>query len=304
MIREIRPGAVTIAEDMSGMPGMCLPIQSGGIGFDYRLSMGVPDFWIRTLRTRSDEQFSMGELWHELTTRRPRERNVAYCESHDQALVGDKTLIFWLADKEMYEGMSVFGENIVVDRAIALHKMIRFVSMSLAGEGYLNFIGNEFGHPEWIDFPRLENGWSYQYAKRRWDLADRGDLRYKYLLAFDREMLRFAKEVNLLNATDLANLWIDENDKLLAYRKAGLTFLFNFSPSQSFEGFELLLSPDTIYKARYKVVFDSDRPEFGGQGRISGDTVYETYSLRRKEGGCGISLYSPARTFMVLAGTD
>ena len=300
MIKEVNPGAVTIAEDMSGMPGMCLPVSSGGIGFDYRLSMGVPDFWVRTLKTGSDEKLSIGGLWHELTTRRPKERNIGYCESHDQALVGDKTIIFWLADKHMYDGMTVFDENIEVDRAVALHKMIRFVSLTLAGEGYLNFIGNEFGHPEWIDFPREGNGWSYKYAKRRWDLADRDDLRYGQLLAFDREMLRFAREKNILGAQDLANLWMDETDKLLAYRKSGLVFLFNFSPVRSFENYELPFAQDTPFGAQYKVVFDSDRSAFGGQGRIAGGVVYETYKLNRREGGCGISIYTPARTVLVL----
>jgi len=304
MIHEQIPGAVTIAEDMSGMPGMCLPVVQGGIGFDYRLSMGVPDFWIRMLKTRRDEQLSMGELWHEMTTRRPGERNIGYCESHDQALVGDKTLIFWLADREMYDGMSVFSENLIIDRAIALHKMIRFVTMTLAGEGYLNFIGNEFGHPEWIDFPRRENGWSYKYAKRRWDLADRDDLRYSRLLAFDRAMLRFVKERRIHGALDTANLWTHDADKLLAFRKAGLVFLFNFSPVNSYENFELPLYYGEFVKSRYRVVFDSDRPAFGGQGRISGDAIYETYGLRRGDGGCGISIYSPLRTFLVLEQID
>jgi len=301
MIHEVNPGAITIAEDMSGMPGMCLPVVDGGMGFDYRLSMGVPDYWIRKLKDGSDEQLSIAEMWHELTTRRPGERNIGYCESHDQALVGDKTLIFWLADKEMYYGMSVFSENHIVDRAIALHKMIRFVSMTLAGEGYLNFIGNEFGHPEWIDFPRAENGWSYKYAKRRWDLAERDDLRYRQLLIFDREMLRFARERSIHRAMDLANFWVDENNKLLAFRKAGLIFLFNFSPAHSLNDFELPFADGTRYGMRYHVVFDSDRPEFGGQGRIAGDIVYETYKLRNYDNKCGIAIYSPARTFLVLA---
>ena len=300
LIHEINPDAVTVAEDMSGMPGMCLPLDQGGIGFDFRLSMGVPDYWIRTLKTRADEQFSMGGIWHELTQKRPGERRIGYCESHDQALVGDKTLIFWLADKSMYDAMSVFAESPVIDRAIALHKMIRFISLTLAGEGYLNFIGNEFGHPEWIDFPRLENGWSYKYAKRRWDLADKDDLRYKYLLAFDREMLRFVKEYGVLAAGDEANLWIDERRKLLAYRKAGIVFLFNFSSSESVEGFELPLPSGTPFGERYRVAFDSDRREFGGQGRISGGVAYEAYRLRRGDGSCGVSVYSPARTLLAL----
>ncbi|MDR3120652.1 MAG: alpha amylase C-terminal domain-containing protein [Clostridiales bacterium] len=300
MIHEVRPGAVTIAEDMSGMPGMCLPVADGGIGFDFRLSMGVPDFWIRTLKTQSDEQLDMHTLWHELTTRRPREKNIGYCESHDQALVGDKTLIFWLADKAMYDGMSVFSDDLAVARAVALHKMIRFVTLTLAGEGYLNFIGNEFGHPEWIDFPREGNGWSYQYAKRRWDLADRDDLRYRQLQNFDRAMLRFVEEHRVLPALDLANLWIDETGKLLAYRKAGLIFLLNFHPTRSATGYELPFPHGTPEGARYRVLFDSDGAEFGGQGRISRDTEYQTRRLAQKQGNVGVLIYTPARTALVL----
>ena len=302
-IRESDPKAVTVAEDMSGMPGMCLPVPYGGIGFDYRLSMGVPDFWVHTLKTKSDEQLDIGAMWYELTTRRPGERNIGYCESHDQALVGDKTLIFWLADKAMYDGMSVFSENLSISRAVALHKMIRFITLTLAGEGYLNFIGNEFGHPEWIDFPRRDNGWSYQYAKRRWDLADRDDLRYKQLSAFDGEMLRFANEKGIFDAAAPVNLWTDNTNKMLVYRKAGLIFLFNFSPDRSFEDYETPIYYGEFVSARYKVIFDSDRREFGGQGRISNDVSYGTYNLRRIGGCCGISIYTPARTFLVLCET-
>ena len=300
LIREIKPDAITIAEDMSGMPGMCLPISEGGIGFDYRLSMGVPDYWIRTLKTQRDEDLEIGKMWNELVGRRPYERNIGYCESHDQALVGDKTIIFWLADKEMYDGMSVDSNNLLIDRAIALHKMIRFVTMSLAGEGYLNFIGNEFGHPEWLDFPREGNNWSYHYAKRRWDLVDRDDLYYKVLNQFDMGMLRFAQENRVLGAWDLMNLWIGEHEKVLAFRKAGLIFLFNFHHTWSIENYELPVPYDVAVGSRYKVVFDSDAKEFGGQNRISRDVIYEVKDLHEKYGKKGIQIYSPSRTVLVL----
>jgi 1,4-alpha-glucan branching enzyme len=188
LIREIRPDAITISEDMSGMPGMCLPVVAGGIGFDYRLAMGMPDFWIRTLK-KSDEDWSMNELWHELSTSRPQEKRIGYAESHDQALVGDKTLIFRMADKEMYWHMNKGSQNLLIERAIALHKMIRWITISLGSEGYLNFMGNEFGHPEWIDFPRWGNGWSYQHCRRQWSLVDNPDLRYKDLGDFDQAMV-------------------------------------------------------------------------------------------------------------------
>ncbi|MGN8939444.1 alpha-amylase family glycosyl hydrolase [Bittarella sp. HCP28S3_D9] len=229
LIREVSPNAVTVAEDMSGMPGMCVPIADGGIGFDYRLSMGVPDFWIKTLKSQRDEDWDLGKMWFELTTRRPQEKNIGYCESHDQAMVGDKTLIFWLADAEMYWHMDLNSHSDVIERAIALHKMIRLVTFSLAGEGYLNFMGNEFGHPEWIDMPREGNGNSYQYARRQWSLADSPFLRYQHLQAFDMAMIDLQNSGNLLGAP--SNLQkLSHNRKLLVYRRGDYLFALNFHP--------------------------------------------------------------------------
>lgn len=296
LAREVRPDVVTIAEDMSGMPGMCLPVMDGGIGFDYRLAMGVPDFWIKTLKECSDENWDIAKMWYELTTRRPQEKNIGYAESHDQALVGDKTIIFRLADSEMYWHMLKSDDNIIIDRAIALHKLIRFITITLSGEGYLNFMGNEFGHPEWIDFPREGNDWSYKYARRQWSLADNKDLKYDYLYSFDHEMLAFVKKYNILEAKDLQNLWIDGNNKVLIYRKAGLIFLFNFNPTKSFEGYEV----PTGQLGKYQVIFDSDESIFGGPERISKDVIYESKALEIKRGCIGVNIYSPSRTVLVL----
>ena len=209
------------------MPGMCLPIAAGGLGFDYRLAMGAPDFWIDTLHRR-DEDWDMERLWYEMTTRRPQEKNIGYCESHDQALVGDKTIMFWLADQEMYWHMDKGSHSLIIDRAVALHKLIRLTAFSLSGEGYLNFMGNEFGHPEWIDFPREGNGDSYQYARRQWSLAQSPFLRYGDLLAFDRAMLPLAERG--LFAAPPERLLVDNTRKLVVYRRAGLLFMLNFHP--------------------------------------------------------------------------
>ena len=233
LIHAVNPFAITIAEDMSGMPGMCLPIRSGGIGFDYRLSMGIPDYWIKLLKDTPDEKWDISRLWYELTTRRPKEKNVGYCESHDQALVGDKTLIFRMADAEMYTGMDKAYHSLTIDRAIALHKMIRFITLALASDAYLNFMGNEFGHPEWIDFPREGNGWSHKYARRQWSLAENGYLKYQWLEQFDRAMLKFARKYRVLNKSDAMNLWIDQDHKLLSFAKGDLIYVFNFSPNYS-----------------------------------------------------------------------
>jgi len=297
LIDELAPNIVTIAEDMSGMPGMCIDVQDGGLGFDYRLSMGIPDYWIKYFKKGSDEQLSMWGMWHELTSKRPLERSIGYCESHDQALVGDKTIMFWLADQEMYRNMSVFTPNLKVDRAIALHKMIRFVTLALSGQGYLNFMGNEFGHPEWIDFPREGNNWSFHHAMRHWSLADTDHLRYKYLAAFDKDMLKFVKKHKLLAADAPVNLWCDDQEKILAFKKAGLIFLFNFNPATSFDSYEL----PTKELATYQVVFDSDKKKFGGFDRISTKPEYHTEILSSsRKGQVGIKIYSPSRTVLVL----
>ena len=193
LIRQVRPDAITIAEDMSGMPGMCLPIQDGGIGFDYRLGMGLPDMWVRTVKEVSDEWWNIRQMWNDMCLRRPGEKTVAYVESHDQALVGDQTMIFRLAGASMYTDMQKDCHNPLIDRAIALHKMVRLFTLAGGGEAYLNFMGNEFGHPEWIDFPREGNGWSFHYCRRQWSLLDNQDLKYRFLGQFDQDMVALTK---------------------------------------------------------------------------------------------------------------
>ncbi|MDD3335880.1 MAG: alpha-amylase family glycosyl hydrolase [Eubacteriales bacterium] len=295
LAHQVRPGAVLIAEDMSAMPGMCLPIEDGGVGFDYRLSMGVPDFWIKTIKLQKDEQWDIQKMWHELTTRRPLEKNIGYAESHDQALVGDKTIMFWLADKEMYFHMDRGSQSVIIDRAIALHKMIRLVTATLAGEGYLNFMGNEFGHPEWIDFPREGNGWSFAHARRLWSVGDADYLRYSDLGAFDRAMLELLAQQRILGSPYLRNLWEQQGAQLLSYEKNGVIFLFNWHPNHSYDGFFLPIGE----KGRYQVILDTDEPRFGGAGRIAHDVLYE--STEHEAQGTGFQIYIPARAALVLA---
>ena len=296
LIHEVNENALSIAEDMSGMPGMCLPIEKGGIGFDYRLSMGEPDYWIKLLKDTRDEDWQMHALWHEMTTRRPQEKVIGYCESHDQALVGDKTILFRMADAEMYTGMAKDYHSITMDRAIELHKISRLFTMSLGGNGYLNFMGNEFGHPEWIDFPREGNGWSYKYCRRQWSLVDNPDLKYEWLNEFDRAMITMAREHHLLDDPYAVSLWIDQDRKIITYSRGGLLFVVNFHNSYSEPAF--FLHAHTTGEGRYKVILSSDEFRFGGNGTIAHDYVYQT---EYHEGqGLGFNVYSPCRTAMVL----
>ena len=296
LIHEVNPYATTVSEDMSGMPGMCLPIEQGGIGFDYRLAMGEPDYWIKLLKDVRDEDWNMNALWHEMTTRRPQEKVIGYCESHDQALVGDKTIIFRMADAEMYTGMMKEYHSLTMDRAIELHKIIRLYTMSLGGNGYLNFMGNEFGHPEWIDFPREGNGWSYKYCRRQWSLVDDKRLKYEWLNDFDKAMINLAKDRKLLNDPYAVSLWIDPDRKIITFSRGGLLFVFNFHNSYSEQRF--FLHAHTTGEGTYRVVLSSDETRFGGPGLI--DHSFEYHTAYQEGRGLGFDVYSPCRTAMVL----
>ena len=219
LLHEHYSEVVTIAEDVSGMPTLCRPVQEGGAGFDYRLAMAIPDKWIKILKEIKDEDWDLGNIVHTLENRRWKEANIAYVESHDQALVGDKTIAFWLMDAEMYTNMSVLTPlTPVVDRGMALHKMIRLLTHGLGGEGWLNFMGNEFGHPEWLDFPRAGNNDSYHYARRQYNLVEDDLLRYKFLNRFDAKMNNLENEYKWLDKTQVL-------DEITFYRK---NFFFNF----------------------------------------------------------------------------
>ena len=292
MVRQINPNAITIAEDTSALPGLALPISKGGVGFDYRLAMGEPDMWIRLLKETPDEYWDLNSIYYELANRRPKEPVIGYCESHDQALVGDKTIMFRLCDEQMYWAMGVDQSNMVIDRGMALHKLIRLITMTLGGEGYLTFMGNEFGHPEWIDFPREGNGWSYHYCRRQWSLAEREDLRYKFLKAFDGDMVALAKKQKVLGAQDV-QLALDNDCKTLFYKKGNAYFGFNFHPTRSYDGLFLPV-PEA---GDYRVIMSSDDYCYGGHGRIH----HITYRAEENaDGRLGIRLYLPSRTAVVL----
>ena len=293
MVRQVNPNAITIAEDTSAIPGLCLPVEQGGIGFDYRLAMGEPDMWIKLIKEVSDENWDMGHLWAELTSRRPKEKVIGYCESHDQALVGDKTIFFRLVDREIYENMACDRDNMIIDRGIALHKLIRLVTLGLGGEGYLAFMGNEFGHPEWIDFPREGNGWSYHYCRRQWSLADNPNTKFKYMGAFDKAMIDMARKTRLLSGkTEYLN--IDHENKLIAFRRNRAVVLLNFHPDRSLTDCFLPVKQP----GRYQVILSSDDGEFGGQNRVSKEYVYQTQT--NEAGEVGIRIYIPSRCAVVL----
>ncbi|MDP4283493.1 MAG: alpha amylase C-terminal domain-containing protein [Bacteroidota bacterium] len=290
VIHEFKQNSLSIAEDVSGMPGLCRKPGEGGFGFDFRLGMGIPDFWIKTLKEKSDEDWDINEIWDVLINRRYKEKTIAYAESHDQALVGDKTIAFWLMDKEMYFQMRVEDPSLIVDRGIALHKMIRLITISLGGEGYLNFMGNEFGHPEWVDFPREGNSWSYQYARRQWSLADREDLKYKYLANWDKAMLKIIIENKILSASKARQISMDTDNNVIVFEKNDLVFIFNFNPGSSIFGYKFWVPQKGIYT----IILNSDKKKYGGFDRVDDNINYPTDEDQR------VSIYLTARTTLVM----
>ncbi len=289
LIHEFKPGAIAIAEDMSGMPGLCKPVEDGGLGFSYRLAMGIPDYWIKLLKERRDEDWDVGEIWGVLTNRRYGEPTIAYAESHDQALVGDQTLAFRMMGENIYHHMTVKDPDPVIDRAMALHKMIRLTTLAFGGEGWLNFMGNEFGHPEWLDFPREGNGWSYHYCRRQWSLVDNPDLKYPMLAKFDHALVDLARETRLLSSPPAQLLYLDHERKTLVAERANLIFALNFSVDQSAFGYPFHV-PGLETR---KLVLDTDAVEFGGHGRVDPSFDYPV-----SEDGL-MRIYTPSRSGLV-----
>jgi 1,4-alpha-glucan branching enzyme len=295
MIKQVHPGSITLAEEMSGMPGLGATLEAGGYGFDFRMAMGTPDYWIKILKEKTDEHWNISEIYYELTRRRDDEKTIGYAESHDQALVGDKTIVFRLMDKAMYEAMNIENENLVVERGMALHKMIRLVTLVTAGGGYLNFMGNEYGHPEWIDFPRQGNNWSYHYARRQWSLVDNPDLRYKFLNLFDRDMIRLIRDSQTLGNPWPYLLYENTGDQVLVFERGDLLFVFNFNPAKSFTDYGFPVHP-----GKFRIELDSDDVLYGGYGLVETSMIHYSHPDLSTSPKHMLKLYIPARTALVL----
>ena len=296
LIHTLRPDAATIAEDVSGMPGLAAPAQTGGFGFDYRFAMGIADNWIKLIKEVPDEDWPLGHLWHELTNRRTEEKTISYAESHDQALVGDQSLIFRLIGADMYDHMRSGDENLRVDRGMALHKMIRLITLATAGAGYLNFMGNEFGHPEWIDFPREGNNWSYAHARRQWHLVDNPKLKYHLLARFDRDMIAMTQKFNLLQTHGPRLYHEHDANKILIFERAGLLFAFNFHPTRSYTDYRFEAPAGS-----YRLLLDSDAAGYGGHGRLAAHEQHITAAdCTTGQTRHLLSLYLPTRTALIL----
>ena len=292
-IHAVRPDATTIAEEMSGFPGLGASTKDGGLGFDYRLQMGAPDLWIKTLKEKNDEDWDLRQLAYTLSSHRPEEKVINYAESHDQALVGDKTLIFRLIDKNMYWHMDKIDPDLIVERGVALHKLIRLITAGLHGGGYLNFMGNEFGHPEWIDFPREGNNWSFKHARRQWNLRDNGFLKYQWLGDFDAALMKIIGQIDNPN---VHHLMVRQSDHTVSFMHGDFLFVVNFSPDKSHSDYAVPAEAGS-----YKLALSSDDKNFGGQERIDHNSRFFTSPAHNNH---NLKVYLPARTGIILDKVD
>ena len=292
-IHSVHPDATTIAEEMSGFPGLGASAKDGGLGFDYRLQMGAPDLWIKTLKEKNDEDWDLGQLVYTLSSHRPEEKVINYAESHDQALVGDKTLIFRLIDKNMYWHMDKIDPDLKTERGIALYKLIRLMTAGLHGGGYLNFMGNEFGHPEWIDFPREGNNWSFKHARRQWNLRDNGFLKYQWLGDFDAALMKIIRQIDNPN---VHHLTVRQSDHTASFMHGDFLFVINFSPDKSHSDYAVPAEAGS-----YKLALSSDDKNFGGQERIDHNSRFFTSPADNNH---DLKAYLPARTGIILEKVD
>jgi 1,4-alpha-glucan branching enzyme len=205
---------------------------------------------------------------------------------------------------EMYSGMSSLQEpSPVIERGMALHKIIRLLTMAVGGESYLNFMGNEFGHPEWIDFPREGNGWSYKYCRRQWGLVDSGHLRYSQLNAWDAACMGTDNVYRFIASPTQWATMMDDERQILVVERGPLVFVFNLSPFNDYDGLQV---PAQV-PGRYRVVLDSDARDFGGRGRLGHDVDHFTQPAGSESDpdaqfhgrGQWIQVLAPARTAVV-----
>lgn len=290
LIHNMDEHAITIAEEFSGMPGLTCSPAEGGLGFDYRFAMGIPDFWAKAIENPKD----MGSMWYEMTNHRPYDRTISYVECHDQCINGDDAMIWRLLGDSMYRYMGASSETWNISRGLAFYRLMRLLTLTAADAGYLNFMGNEFGHPEWLD--------AEEHAHRQWHLADQPDLKYASLAAWDKAQLNILVGQHLDDFLQQPMFrFIHEDMRLLAFERGHLLFVFNFHETEPRENLLFAVTP-----GKYIEILSSDQKKFGGHGNLEiTEPPLEHFTTplpHRPEGD--INLYIPPMVALVLLRTN
>lgn len=158
---------------------------------------------------------------------------------------------------------------IIVDR-LNLLKTIKVITMVLGGEGYLNFIGNEFNHPEWVEFPSKENEWSFERCRRYWDLIskDHGSY-YIFLLNFEKKILKIVSELSFggRHWLDLLERVPNEENSNLLIVKIGSSLKVVINTSQDLSSYKR----SKIDDRKYELILYSGGNEYGPSLMNDGD---------------------------------
>lgn len=251
LIHEINPKGISIAEEFSGMPGLtCLP-KDGGLGFDARFAMGIPDYWEKFIKKPQD----LGSMWYEMNNHRPYDHTISYVECHDQCINGHDAMIWRLLGDDMYNAMLMETETWKVSRGLAFYRLMRLITLATADKGYLNFMGNEFGHPEWLD--------AEEHAHRQWRLAEDTSLKYACLNAWDQAQMQLVSDNIESFKTPAMFRYIHEDKRLLAFERGALLFVFNFNETQAFSDLCFAVTP-----GKYLEILSSDERRFAGHDNL------------------------------------
>ena len=295
LAHELRPDFILIAEDVSGLPGLARPALLGGVGFDYRLQMGLPDFFESVAKDVMDDGISPSRIWHALVSRRFDERHIGYVESHDQAIVGGQSLIFRLLGPKMYTDMHAETQSHDVHLAVAVVNVAKSIVFFLGGEAWMSFIGNEFGHPDWVEFPTPDNDDCFEYAYRKWYLATDSALMYEKMAAFDRDLMHQRKIAVTWDESYMTAPLLDDNRKLSVFHRDRVVLVCNTTTDVSYEDVWVPV-PE---QGNYRVILSTEEHRYGGYGRVNENMQYATIAV---DGNAYIRLYVPSMSaiFMTL----
>ncbi|KAH7682202.1 1,4-alpha-glucan branching enzyme protein [Dioscorea alata] len=212
MLHELHPDIITIAEDATFYPGLCESTTQGGLGFDYYVNLSVTDLWLWLLQDVPDQAWSMSKIVNVLVNSQSSNRRMlVYCENHNQSISGGRSFaeILFGNNNQNFIGLEDFEF-----RGSSLHKMIRLISFSIGGSAYLNFMGNEFGHPNRVEFPMESNNYSFAFANRKWDLLKDKGL-HMGLFNFDKEMMKLDEKEQILSRNPSTVHHVDDSKMVI-----------------------------------------------------------------------------------------
>ncbi|CAL5392773.1 unnamed protein product [Camellia sinensis] len=276
ILHALHPSIITIAEDATLYPGLSEPTSLGGLGFDYFVNLSASEMWSSLLENVPDSDWSMSKIVSTLVgNRHSADKMLLYAENHNQSISGGRSFAEILFGETMEHASD---KRALLFRGCSLHKMIRLITFTIGGHAYLNFMGNEFGHPKRVEFPMESNNFSFSLANRRWDLLENGV--HSELLYFDKDMMNMDENERILSR-GLPNIHhVNDTTMVTSYSRGPLLFIFNFHPTTSYENYSVGVEE----AGEYQVILNTDEKKYGGQALIAQDQYIQRTISKRIDG--------------------